>query len=467
MIDEEIKQKVEYCLNCKNPQCRTGCPLGNHIPDFIAQVKQGDYQKAYEILCETTVLPAICGRICPHQKQCQGKCIRGIKGETVSIGKIEAMVGDWALEQENSLLNCYLKEGMSLEIESLRNIEGLKDTSNFNNIESLQHITNVNNSEDAKNMKNAKINSKKVAIVGGGPAGLTAAAFLRKKGTQVTIYEKQKELGGILKRGIPDFRLKKEIVDKTIAQILALGIEVHYEKELGKNLSLEDLEEQYDAVFLSIGANIPRKMVIEGEELEGVFGGNTLLEKENHPNYYGKNVAIIGGGNVAMDCARTIKRLGAQRVIVIYRRSEAEMPAEVKEIADAKREGVEFLFLTNITKVLGNTKVERIECIKTQLVEKEGENRKVPIDIENSNYIIPMDYVVMAVGGKADTEMLKSQGIEMTKKKYVQIDESRQTSHPKVFAGGDVAGQVSTVAWAARDGRETAKKIKEYLEANC
>lgn len=422
-MKEEIKQKVEYCLNCKNPQCRIGCPLSNHIPHFIAQLKQENYQGAYEILCETTVFPAICGRICPHQKQCQGKCIRGIKGEPVSIGELEAIVGDWALEQNDALKNVYLKQGMPSEVKN-----------------------------------------KKVAIVGGGPAGLAASAFLRRKGFQVTIYEKQKDLGGILKRGIPEFRLDKQTVDKAISQILSLGIEVQCEKELGKNLNLADLEKQYDAIFLSIGANIPRKMAIEGEELEGVFGGNTLLEKGIHPDYIGKKVAIIGGGNVAMDCARTVKRLGAEQVVVIYRRSRAEMPAEVKEIEDAEKEGVEFLFLTNITKVLGNKKVEQVECIKTQLVEKEGESRKVPVDIENSNFTIPMDYVVMAVGGKVDKEMLETQGIEITKKKYVQIDENGKTSLPKVFAGGDATGQISTVAWAARDGREIANKIAEYLE---
>ncbi|MCI9246301.1 MAG: NAD(P)-dependent oxidoreductase [Clostridia bacterium] len=424
-MKEEIKEKAEYCLNCQNPQCRIGCPLGNHIPDFIAQVKQGDYQKAYEILCETTVLPAICGRICPHQKQCQGKCIRGIKGEPVSIGEIEKTVGDWALEKEDSLLNCYLKQGMPKET-----------------------------------------NGKKVAVIGGGPAGLTASSFLRKSGYEVTIYEKQKDLGGILKRGIPEFRLSKDIVEKVIAQILSLGIHVEYEKELGKNLNIAELEKEYDAIFLSIGANIPRKMMIEGEELEGVFGGNSLLELGNHPDYHGKKVSIIGGGNVAMDCARTIKRLGAEQVVVIYRRSEEEMPAEVKEIEDAKQEGVEFLFLTNITKVLGNEKVEQIECIKTMLVEKEGEKRKVPVDIEDSNYCIPMDYVVMAVGGKADKEMLKEQDIAIGTRKYVSVDENGKTSNQKVFAGGDVVGQTATVAWAARDGREVAKKIVEYLEEN-
>ncbi|MGN1269961.1 MAG: FAD-dependent oxidoreductase [Clostridia bacterium] len=418
-MKEEIKQKVEYCLNCKNPQCRTGCPLGNNIPVFIQKVKEQNIEEAYKILTETTVLSAICGRICPHQKQCQGKCIRGIKSKPVSIGDLEAFVGDWALQQENSLLNSW---GMPKE------------------------------------------NNKKVAIIGGGPAGLTAAAFLRKKGFSVTIYEKQKDLGGILKRGIPEFRLDKSILEKTIKQILSLGIKVHYEKELGKNLSLEELENEYDAIFLSIGANIPRKMVIEGEELEGVYGGNALLENQNHPNYTNKKVAIIGGGNVAIDCARTIKKLGAKEVTVIYRRSEQEMPAEEQEIADAKKEEIQFLFLNNIVRILGKNKVEKIECIKTQLVEKQGENRKSPVNIEGSNYIMDMDYVVMAVGGKADKELLEKCQLETTKNKYVLVNENNQTSHKKVFAGGDISGQNSTVAWAARDGREVANKIAEYLE---
>lgn len=419
-MENDIKQKAEYCLNCKNPQCRIGCPLGNNIPAFIQKVKEDNLEEAYKILCETTVMPAICGRICPHQKQCQGKCIRGIESEPVSIGEIEAYVGDWALNNLNNLLNCY---------------------------------------------GNIQDKNKKVAVIGGGPSGLTAAAFLRRKGYQVTIYEKQKDLGGILKRGIPEFRLSNEIVEKTIGQILALGVNVQFEKELGKNLNLADLKKEYDAIYLSIGANVPRKMSIEGEELKGVYGGNALLENANHPDYTNKKVAVIGGGNVAMDCARTIKKMGAKQVVVIYRRSEAEMPAEAKEIADAKQEGVEFLFLNNIVKILGKDKVERIECIKTELIQKEGETRKSPVNIENSNYIMNMDYVVMAVGGKLDKNIIEKCNIETNSKKYVQVNENNQTSHEKVFAGGDIVGQNSTVAWAASDGRKVANKIMEYLEA--
>jgi len=418
-MKDNIKQKAEYCLNCKNPQCRTGCPLGNNIPAFIQKVKEDNLEEAYKILCETTAIPAICGRICPHQKQCQGKCIRGIKSEPVSIGEIEAYVGDWALNNTNSLLNC---------------------------------------------CKDIQEKNKKVAVIGGGPSGLTAAVFLRKNGYKVTIYEKQKDLGGILKRGIPEFRLPNEIVEKTIEQILALGINVQCEKELGRNLELANLEKEYDAIYLSIGANVPRKMMIEGEELEGVYGGNSLLENQNHPDYTNKKVAIIGGGNVAMDCARTIKRMGAEQVVVIYRRSEAEMPAESKEISDAKKEGVEFLFLNNIVKILGTNKVEKIECIKTELVQKEGETRKSPVNIENSNYILNMDYVVMAVGGEVDKDLIEKCNISTTTKKYVQVNENNQTSDEKVFAGGDVVGQNSTVAWAASDGKNVASKIIKFLE---
>lgn len=425
-MNEEIKQKANYCLKCMKPQCAMhGCPLENHIPEFIQKVKEEDYQGAYEILCQTTVLPAICGRICPHFKQCQGKCIRGIKGEPVSIGEIEAFIGDWALQKPDSLLNSYPK---------------------------------VAKEEYKQNGK------KHIAVIGGGPAGLTCSAFLRQKGFKVTIYEKYDSLGGILRRGIPDFRLPKDILDKTIEQVLNLGIETKYNQELGKNLQLSDLEKEYDAIFLSIGANIPRKMMIEGEQIKGVFGGNTLLEEGIHPNYTGKKVAVIGGGNVAMDCARTIKRLGAEKVTVIYRREEEQMPAETKEIEEAKKEGVQFLFKTNITKILGENKVEEIECIKMELVEKPGETRKFPIEVPNSNYTLPMDYVVMAVGSKADLELLEKQSLPATSKKYLEVNSKNRIEGTNIFAGGDIVGQTATVAWAASDGRKAAEQIEEYLE---
>ncbi len=417
-MKEEMQKKLDYCLNCVAKPCsKKGCPLSNDIPIFIKYAKEGNLEEAYYTLAKTTVLGSICGRICPHQKQCEGSCIRGIKQEPVSIGEIEAYIFDNALEK-----------GYNKNIKIENTLKG-----------------------------------KKVAVVGGGPAGLTCSSFLALKGAKVTIYEKYNKLGGILSHGIPEFRLDPKVLEKTINAILELGINVEYGRKLGKNLILEELKNNYDAVFLSFGANIPRKMVIPGEELEGVYGGNTLLELQNHPDYTNKKVAIIGGGNVAMDCARTIKKLGAKQVVVIYRRSEVEMPAEKKEIEDAKKENIEFLFQNNITKILGDKKVEKIECIKTELIQKDGENRKVPVDIENSNYIMDMDYVVMAVGAKVEMEILESQNLTATVKKYLEVGEDYRIDGTNIFAGGDLIGTTSTVAWAARDGREAAKKIEEYL----
>ena len=405
---KEIEEIRSYCLNCKNSQCRIkGCPLDNCIPEFIHEI---DSKKAYEILCNTTVLPAICGRICPHEKQCEGSCIRGIKGEPVSIGAMEAYIGDLSIENNYEL---------SIEVD-----ERAKD--------------------------------KRVAVIGSGPAGLTCAAFLARKGVKVTIYEKHDKLGGLLTHGIPDFRLPREVVEKTIEKILDLGVETKLNQELGRDFEIEDLAKKYDAVFVAIGANIPAKMNVEGENLNGVYGGNYLLEYNKHPNYTGKKVAIIGGGNVAMDSARTIK-LGASEVYVIYRRAEEQMPAEKKEIADAKKEGIEFLFQTNIVKILGTEKVEKLECIKTELVKKEGENRLSPVNIEGSNFILDMDYVVMATGSKPENNIIEK--FEKNEYGYIKIDENMQTSISKVFAGGDIVGQKATVAWASRSGRDAAEKI--------
>ncbi len=270
--------------------------------------------------------------------------------------------------------------------------------------------------------------------------------------------------GGILRHGIPDFRLGKDVLDKTIEAILSLGIKVEYNRELGNNLSLDDLQKEYDAVFLGFGANIPSKMNIEGEDLDGVYGGNSLLETGNHPSYKGKKVAVIGGGNVAMDCSRTIKRLDADKVYVIYRRAEKQMPAEAKEIEDAKKEGVEFLFQNNIVKILGKDKVEKIECIKTQLVKKEGEIREVPVNIENSNYEMDMDIVVMAVGSSPEKELLEKLGLNLNKWGYIDTDEKHMTSKKNVYAGGDISGSKATVAWAARTGRDAADSIIEDLK---
>ena len=409
----EEKEIREYCLNCKVKPCsNNGCPLNNDIPSFI---HEEDYEKAFNILCNTTVLPAICGKICPHEKQCQGSCVRGIKSHPVPIGDMESIIGDMSIK---------------------------------NNYKIPKEI-------------DEKLVDKKVAVIGSGPAGLTCSAFLARKGVQVTLYEKYNELGGILVHGIPEFRLPKQTVKDTISKILDLGIKVELNKELGKNLNIEDLSGKYDAVFVGIGANIPSKMNIPGEDLEGVYGGNTLLETGNHPSYEGKTVAVIGGGNVAMDSARTIKRLGAKQVYVIYRRAEEQMPAERKEIESAKEEGIEFLFQNNIVKVLGNTHVEKIECIRTQLVKKEGEDRLSPVNIKGSNYIMDMDYVVMATGSKPEEKVIEN--FEKNKWGYIAVNEKMQTSIKNVYAGGDIAGEKQTVAWAARSGRNAAESIIKNL----
>lgn len=412
---KDIMDEANRCLNCKVKPCQKGCPLENDIPSFIKQVKENNLEEAFKVLTQTTVLGAICGRICPHSKQCRGNCVRGIKSEPINIGKLESYVFDNAIKQ-------------NFKIET-----------------------------------NDKLNGKKVAVVGGGPSGLTCAAFLSMNGAKVTIYEKQPKLGGIPMYGIPDFRLPREAIDETIKKILNLGIEAKCNQALGKDYELDELMEKYDAVYLSFGANVSSKMNIPGEELDGVYGGNELLETGKHPNYEGKSVAVIGGGNVAMDSARTIKRLGAEHVYVIYRRAREQMPAEDYEVEDAIKEGVQFLFQNNIVKALGKNKVEKIECIKTQLVKKEGEKRLVPVNIENSNYTLDMDYVVMAVGSKANKELVAKTGLETTDYGNIKVDERYMTSKDGVFAGGDLIGTKATVAWAARSGRNASDEIIKYL----
>ena len=417
-MNKQIKEKAEYCLNCKVKPCSIkGCPLNNDIPEFIKAVKEERYEEAYNILNKTTVLQTICGRICPHDKQCQGSCIRGIKGKPVSIGELEAFIGDMAIK------NNYI----------------------------------------IKKEEEEKYKTKKVAIIGGGPAGITCAAFLAKKGIKVTIYEKYNYLGGLLVHGIPDFRLPKDIVGNVTNKIVKeLGIEVKFNSQLGENIDLKKLQKKYNAIFIAIGANVSTKMGIKGENLDGIYGGNELLEYKNHPNYKGKIVAINGGGNVAMDTARTINKMGAKKVIVIYRRAIEQMPAEKKEIQNAIDEGVEFLFQNNIVEMKGNKKVEKLELIKTELIKREGESRLSPVNIKDSNYEIPVDYVVMALGAKTE-EIVKDLGLNLDKYNAIQIDEKGRTSNKKIYAGGDVAGTKGTVAWAARAGRIAAKTISEDL----
>lgn len=410
-----MKELANYCIGCKNPFCSAACPLNNDIAGFISLIKEDKLKEAYELLCETTVLQSICGRICPHTKQCQGKCIRGFKGEPVSIGTMEYTLGDLAIKNNWDI-----------------------------------PTTNDERKE-------------KIAIIGSGPAGLTCAAFLRKKGYQVTIYEKHNYLGGLLRHGIPEFRLPKSILDEAINKIISLGIEVKLNTELGKDVTLSELENIYDAIFIGIGANQSSKMNIPGEELNGVYGGNELLEQNNHPNYEGKEVVVSGGGNVAMDVARTIKKLGAKKVTVIYRRSENEMPAETKEIAEAKEEGIEFLLQTNILEIKGQDKVEELECIKTELIQKEGETRLSPVNIEGSNFTIKADYIMMAVGSHPEEEITNNLNINLDKKGRIEVNENNQTSNEKIFAGGDISGSEATVAFAARSGRNAANSIIEYL----
>ena len=414
---KKFQELADYCAHCVTKPCQVGCPLNNDITSFIALVKEEKIKEAYELLSKTTVLPSVCGRICPHEKQCQGMCVKKVSFHSVEIGKLEAFVGDMAL-----------KNHWKIETTDMT------------------------------------IKKKKVAVVGAGPASLTCAAFLRRNGYSVTIFEKHEHLGGLMYHGIPEFRLPKKLLKEVIDEILDLGIEVRTKEFLGSTFTLNDLEKEYDAIFLGFGANVSAKMNISGEDLVGVYGGNELLELNNHPDYTNKVVVVSGSGNVAMDVSRTVKRLGAKKVYVVYRRSMKEAPAEKKEIEAAMDEGIEFLFQKNITKILGDKYVTGVELKSTKLEKVEGKPRLEPVNIEGTENIMACDYVIMAVGAIPEKSVVSSLGLLLDKRGKIVIDENGRTSKENVFAGGDLAGVKGTVAFAARSGRNAADVIKEYLE---
>lgn len=406
----DVKDKANYCLNCKMKPCSNkGCPLNNDIPVFIDLFKKGEYEKAYDAITNKNVLPSICGRICPHTKQCQSSCVRLVKGKSVSIGEIEAFIGDLAIE----------------------------------------------NNYKIKKFDNQDLLNKRIAVIGSGPAGLTASAFLARRGANVTIYEKYDSLGGILVRGIPEFRLPKKIVEDSIGKILELGINVKLNCKLGVDFELLDLKKEFDIVVLAIGANVSNKLDIDGQDLNGVYGGNEFLEGVYNIDLKDKIVAVNGGGNVAIDAARMAKYKGAKKVYVIYRRSKNQMPAEVKEFEDAINDNVEFLFQNNIVKIIGdlNHNVSSLELIKTKLVKKDDEKRLSPVNILDSNYKICVDYVIMALGSHC-SDVVKKIGVEVDSTGRIIVDEFGKTSIPDVYAIGDLAGNIATVAYAAKSGRD-------------
>lgn len=405
----EVKIAASKCETCVTKPCQIGCPLNIDIPEFIENVKNNNYGEAFKVLCKSTVLPSVCGKICPVDKQCQGSCAKKVSYDPVEIGKIESYVGDLAVENGWKLP----RKGKKKE---------------------------------------------RIAVIGSGPSGLTCAGFLAENGYQVTIYEKHEYLGGLLYHGIPKFRLNKELVSKAIKQILDLGIEVKTNVSLGKDISLKELEKEYDAVFLGLGANVSKMMGLSGEELNGVYGANELLENLVQVDYTSKRVVVIGGGGVSIDMARTAIKEGASEVGIIYRRSRNEMSAEMDDIRAAKKEGIKFLFQTNVIKILGKDKVGGIECIKTTL-----DKDKKAINVAGSNFVIDTDVVIMAVGSRADSELLESLKLDVKENGYLMVNSNNQTSNPKIFAAGDLTGAKSTVAWACRNGRDTAYSIMKLL----
>ena len=429
---EEAMEEATRCLNCKNARCIQGCPVSINIPAFIAEIKEGNIEEAYKVIGQSSALPAICGRVCPQESQCESKCVRGIKGDAVSIGKLERFVADYALEN------------------------------------------------DIKPEKPEKTNGHKVAVIGSGPSGLTCAGDLAKLGYEVTVFEALHELGGVLVYGIPEFRLpKQKVVKKEIEKVKELGVKFETNVVIGKSTTIDQLmeEEDFEAVFIGSGAGLPMFMGIPGETANGVFSANEYLTRSNlmkafrddhdTPIVTGKKVVVVGGGNVAMDAARTALRLGAE-VHIVYRRSEEELPARREEVHHAKEEGVIFDLLTNPTEIVADEKgwVKAIKCVRMELGEPDASGRRRPVVIEGSEFEMDVDTVIMSLGTSPNPLISSTTiGLDINKRKcIIADDETGATSKAGVYAGGDAVTGAATVILAMGAGKAAAKGIDEFIK---
>ncbi len=437
--EEMALDEAARCLNCKNMPCVSGCPVRIHIPEFIMKVKEGDFEGAYQVITRQSSLPAVCGRVCPQETQCESKCVRGIKGEPVGIGRLERFVADW------------------------------------------------HNDHDAANIQVPRSNGHRVAVVGSGPSGLTCAGDLAKKGYKVTVFEALHLAGGVLVYGIPEFRLPKRIVQKEVDTLKALGVDIETNMVIGKTLTIDELFEMgFEAVFIGSGAGLPRFMGIPGESLKGVYSANEFLTRSNlmkayendsaTPIMHAKNVAVVGGGNVAMDAARTALRLGAEHVYIVYRRSMEELPARAEEVEHAMEEGVEFLLLNNPTEILGynnfddrrdpkNGRVNGMRCIKMELGEPDASGRRRPVEIPNSEYVLDVDCVIMSIG-TSPNPLIKdtTEGLEVNRHGGIVVcEDTGATSKENVYAGGDAVTGAATVILAMGAGKTAAAAIDASL----
>ena len=428
---EMAQEEASRCLNCKNKPCVSGCPVNVNIPDFIAEIVKGNFEAAYDIIKETSSLPAVCGRVCPQESQCESKCVRGIKTESVGIGRLERFVADYHME---------------------------------------------NSKEEVKVPES---NGHKVAIVGAGPSGLTCAGDMAKKGYQVTVFEALHLAGGVLVYGIPEFRLPKAIVQKEIETLKAMGVEVMTNMVIGKVLSIDELFEQgYEAVFVGSGAGLPNFMNIPGENLKGVYSANEFLTRVNLMKAYNKDsdtpiknsksVAVVGGGNVAMDAARCAKRLGAENVYIVYRRGEAEMPARKEEVEHAKEEGIIFKNLNNPVQILGEDGwVSGMECVEMELGEADESGRRRPVEKVGSNFVLDVDCVIMAIG-TSPNPLIRSttKGLDTNKRGcIITEEETGLTTREGVYAGGDAVTGAATVILAMGAGKKAAAAMDEYIQS--